>query len=174
MKKRYVVLIICIWIVLALFLGLFCMLILGELGIIKPSPPLKNIDFPWGRLFDFASEKADETETKDENTVDVVVLTPEQSQALYEKYFDLEIKHRPSEADMNLVREGMTVPEIVEILGKPHEITAPGNFGFSLKWHTDNGKIYYIYFDASVYGATLNLERCMTEGIASSIPLSDS
>ena len=98
-------------------------------------------------------------------------MTPDQIRAAYHAYVEFEITHLVNDTDIEKIHKGMTVLEIVEILGKPHGIkdNADG-YGFYLIWHTESDKMYNIEFDNDIYGAIADPERCMTQGVSTRDP----
>ena len=142
MKKRYIVIIACIWATLFLLLGIFCVLMLREFGVIKQPNPLNDFEYPWNRL-GYEPGESHEADTTDSSSY--VRMTPDQRRAAYHAYVDFEITHLVNDTDIEKIHTGMTVLEIVEILGKPHDIkdNADG-YGFHLIWHTESDKMYNI------------------------------
>ena len=168
MKKRYIVIIACIWAMLFILLGLFCVLMLREFGVIKQPNPLNDFEYPWNRL-GYEPGESHEADTTDSSSY--VRMTPDQKRAAYHAYVDFEITHLVNDTDIEKIHKGMTVLEIVEILGKPHDIkdNADG-YGFHLIWHTESDKMYNIEFDNDIYGAIADPERCMTQGVSTRDP----
>ncbi len=168
MKKRYIVIIACIWAMLIILLGFFGVLMLREFGVIKQPNPLKDFEYPWNRL-GYKPGESHEVDTTESSYY--VSMTPEQRRAAYHEYVDFEITHLVNDTDIEKIHKGMTVLEIVEMLGKPHDIMDFGDaYGFYLIWHTESGKKYNIQFDKDIYGAIADPERCMTQGVSTRDP----
>ena len=53
-------------------------------------------------------------------------------------YFDYSQTHKPTEADIFTLRQGMSMPEVFERIGKPHK-QGPYSGFFSLTWYTPEG-----------------------------------
>ena len=54
------------------------------------------------------------------------------------EYFDYDYLHKPTNESVKSITRGMTMPEVIEIIGKPH---SPGPLSgmFSLQWKTEEG-----------------------------------
>ena len=58
-------------------------------------------------------------------------------------FFDFAQSHKPTETDINQIEEGMTIENVVELLGKPHDF-GPTSGLLSLVWQTVEGNWYCI------------------------------
>ena len=71
-----------------------------------------------------------------------VILNPENTgnaySGIYAEYFDYDYLHKPTNESVKSITRGMTMPEVIEIIGKPH---SPGPLSgvFSLEWKTEEG-----------------------------------
>ena len=61
-----------------------------------------------------------------------------------DQFFDYEKQHRPSEANILAIKEGMHITEVFEILGKPHAVL---EFNvLTLVWESTKGQSYTLKF----------------------------
>ena len=62
---------------------------------------------------------------------------------LLSTYFDLDRTHKPLESEFDKLEKGMSVSEVVAILGRPHDF-GPTSGVPSLMWEAENGCIYVL------------------------------
>ena len=80
-------------------------------------------------------------------------LPPPTDDELRENMYDKTLTHRPTLADMAKVKVGMPFPEVVAILGKPHQ-TLQASAYRSFTWYTVEGTACSIYANNSVKSAS--------------------
>ncbi len=83
---------------------------------------------------------SDHTETTEQPTVSEKNINER------EELFDSEMKHKPTNADMQKIHKGMSFDEAVEIIGKPHRYADGVSCSYYLQWNTVEGERYIIVF----------------------------
>ena len=82
----------------------------------------------------------------DENTTtDSITSTTEENRPPepYAEYFDWDYQHKPTNESVRSIINGMSIPEVVEIIGKPHRV-GPLSGLFSLEWQTEEGNTFRV------------------------------
>ena len=108
------------------------------------------------------------------NTPSNGTTTP-QDDELSDEYFDSELVDKPSHADILSISSGMSIHEIIDVIGRPHRM---GGFSGipSLEWETVDGNICTIAFaiseNAPESGSTVDL--LMQYGVSVNVIYTDS
>ncbi|MBQ7380293.1 MAG: hypothetical protein IJW70_11530 [Clostridia bacterium] len=96
----------------------------------------------------FAGTDAEQTEpdfaTQEPDSMLEALITDDQESVStpepfdYQTLFDFEMQHKPTYEDYLKIQDGMTVEQVVEILGKPHDLDAAAGSKY-LTWEMADG-----------------------------------
>ncbi|MBQ7379907.1 MAG: hypothetical protein IJW70_09575 [Clostridia bacterium] len=103
------------------------------------------------------------------DTTEAETLSREQAVALY---MDREKTHKPTAQDFDQIQKGMTVQEVVEILGKPHDFHGASNFSYALVWESVGGEMLTVYIGSD--GGPLDIETVMEGNYTVGEPMRES
>ena len=139
MKKRnFVILLICLYGVILLLTLLLGVMLFREIFVYNQS------------------SQDTETEEVPRDTTEAETLSREQAMALY---MDREKTHKPTEQDFDQIQKGMTVQEVVGILGKPHDFYGAGNFAYAMVWESVGGEMLTVFIGSG--GGPLDIQTVM-------------
>ena len=103
------------------------------------------------------------------DTSEAESLSREQAEALY---MDREKTHKPTEQDFDQIRQGMTVQEVVGILGKPHDFHGAGNFAYVMVWESVGGEMLTVFIGSG--GGPLDIQTVMEGNYSVGEPMRES
>ena len=150
-KRKFVIILVCLYGVIVLLVLLLGVMLFREFSVYNQSP------------------QDTETEEVPRDTTAAETLSREQAMALY---MDREKTHKPTAQDFDQIQKGMTVQEVVEILGKPHDFHGAGNFAYVMVWESVGGEMLTVYIDSG--GAPLDIQTVMEGNYSVSAPMRES
>ena len=165
MKKRnFVILLICLYGVILLLTLLLGVMLFREFSVYNQSPQdtatPETLESATTSYYEYMSEHWDEYLAERDR--------------LKATYFDKNIQYLPRDSDFNLIEEGMHISQVVEIVGKPHDMSIPFSHGIWLCWTSVSGTRYSIELDgATPYDPAIeSLEKILSNGTVTGISVS--
>ena len=140
-KRKFIIILVCLYGVNLLLTLLLGVMLFREFSVYNQSP------------------QDTETEEVPRDTTAAETLSREQAMALY---MDREKTHKPTAQDFDQIKKGMTVQEVVEILGKPHDFHGAGNFAYVMVWESVGGEMLTVYIGS---GGALLTSKLLWKGI---------
>ena len=150
-KRKFIIILVCLYGVNLLLTLLLGVMLFREFSVYNQSP------------------QDTETEEVPRDTTAAETLSREQAMALY---MDREKTHKPTAQDFDQIRKGMTVQEVVEILGKPHDFHGAGNFAYVMVWESVGGEMLTVYIGSG--GAPLDIQTVMEGNYSVGAPMRES
>ena len=181
-NRLLVILIISIFSANFILLLVLGVCLISGFGILGDNDALSSEKHSWnGLLQGFQTENESKADTSEITTSFSEYIENHYDEYLAEKarleetYMDLNKTYLPSDADFARIERGMPISEVMEIVGRPHGWSVPGNFGICLHWTSDSGLEYTIIVDGSkpYHPAIDSIEETLSQGKASSIVLPD-
>lgn len=177
MKKKYSVLIISIYSIIILLLAVAVVLFVNRVSGGSNSElldALKDLSHFWTQ--DTATPETLESAT----TSYYEYMSEHWDEYLAERdrleatYFDKNIQYLPRDSDFELIEEGMHISQVVEIVGKPHDMSVPFSWGIWVSWTSESGTQYDIELDEDTpYDASIEtLEKILSNGTVTGICVS--
>ena len=179
-NRLLVILIISIFSANFILLLVLGVCLISSFGILGDNDALSSEKHSWnGLLQGFQTENESKADTSEITTSFSEYIENHYDEYLAEKarleetYMDLNKTYLPSDADFARIERGMPISEVMEIVGRPHGWSVPGNFGIWLHWTSDSGLEYTIIVDGSkpYHPAIDSIEETLSQGKASSIVL---
>ena len=184
-NRLLVILIISIFSANFILLLVLGVCLISSFGVLGDNDALSSEKHSWDVLLQgFLSEQT-ENESK-EDTPEITTSFSEYIENHYdeyleeidrleETYMDLNKTYLPSDADFARIEPDMPISEVIEIVGRPHGWSVPGNFGIWLHWTSDSGLEYSIIVDGSkpYHPAIDSIEETLSQGKVSGIMLPD-
>ena len=181
-NRLLVILIISIFSANFILLLVLGVCLISGFGVLGDNDALSSEKHSWnGLLQGFQTENESKADTSEITTSFSEYIENHYDEYLAEKarleetYMDLNKTYLPSDADFARIERGMPISEVMEIVGRPHGWSVPGNFGIWLHWTSDSGLEYTIIVDGSkpYHPAIDSIEETLSQGKASSIVLPD-
>lgn len=184
-NRLLVILIISIFSANFILLLVLGVCLISGFGVLGDNDALSSEKHSWnGLLQGFQTENESKADTSEittsfseyieyiENHYDEYLA---EKARLEETYMDLNKTYLPSDADFARIEQGMPISEVMEIVGRPHGWSVPGNFGIWLHWTSDSGLEYSILIDGEkpYHPAIESIEETLSQGKVSIIVLPD-
>ena len=166
MKKRYSVLIISIYSIIIILLVVAVVLFVNRVSggsnnfWTQDTATPETLESATTSYYEYMSEHWDEYLAEEAR--------------LEATYLDKNMQHIPRDSDFELIEEGMHISQVVEIVGKPHDMSVPFPWGIWVSWTSESGTQYDIELDEDTpYDASIEtLEKILSNGTVTGISVS--